>query len=192
MSSTINLGIVYGSARQGRFCDTVARWAAAEIAGRDEHFHVDLIDPAQLPGASAHGYSGAAVTELKAAIGRADAFVIVTPEYNHAYPAALKALIDTVYDEWQAKPVAFISYGGVSGGLRAVEQLRLVFAELHAMTIRDTVSFANAHTQFDPEGRLLSPDRARRSLAVMLERLGWWATVLKSARAERPYRLKAA
>jgi len=65
-------------------------------------------------------------------IGRA--FVVVTPEYNHGYPAPLKSLIDSVGREWQAKPVAFVSYGGVSGGLRAVEQLRQVFAKLHMVT----------------------------------------------------------
>jgi NADPH-dependent FMN reductase len=62
-------------------------------------------------------------------IAAAEAFVVVTPEYNHGYPAPLKALIDSSGAEWYAKPIAFVSYGGISGGLRAVEQLRLVFGE---------------------------------------------------------------
>ena len=117
----------------------------------------------------------------------ADAFVVVTPEYNHGYPAALKSLIDSVGAEWQAKPVAFVSYGGVSGGLRAVEQLRLVFAELHAVTIRDSVSFAGAWEQFDDAGKLRQPERAGKSMATLLARLHWWAIALRNARGSIPY-----
>jgi NAD(P)H-dependent FMN reductase len=111
----------------------------------------------------------------------------VTPEYNHGYPASLKFLIDSVGAEWHGKPVAFVSYGGISGGLRAVEQLRQVFAELHTVTIRDAVSFAAAWEQFDGTGRLLEPERARRSMETLLARLHWWAVALRSAREAKPY-----
>src|SRR5215475_9237501 len=125
--------------------------------------------------------------ELQRRIGACDAFLVVTPEYNHGYPAPLKALIDSVGAEWQAKPVAFVSYGGVSGGLRAVEQLRQVFAELHAVTVRDAVSFAGAWEQFDANGALRSPERAERSMEAMLRRLRWWAAALANARRAVPY-----
>ena len=85
------------------------------------------------------------------------------------------------------KPVAFVAYGGISGGLRAVEQLRLVVAELHAVAIRDSVSFANARTKFDTEGRLLEPEGPREAMATMLRHLRWWALALRDARAARPY-----
>jgi NAD(P)H-dependent FMN reductase len=62
-----------------------------------------------------------AVHALSARIDAADGFVVITPEYNHGYPASLKLAIDSVYHPWQAKPVAFVSYGGIAGGLRAVE-----------------------------------------------------------------------
>ena len=116
---------------------------------------VKVIDPA----AQSDDIGGRAWQSLQQALGLADAFVVVTPEYNHGYPAPLKELIDSVNAEWQAKPVAFVSYGGVSGGLRAVEQLRLVFAELHAVTIRDSVSFPGAWEQFDESGVLRNPER---------------------------------
>jgi NAD(P)H-dependent FMN reductase len=112
---------------------------------------------------------------------------VVTPEYNHGYTAPLKSLIDSVGAEWHAKPVAFVSYGGISGGLRAVEQLRLVFAELHAVTIRDSVSFAGAWEQFNEAGEPRHPDRSRRSMAAMLARLHWWAVALRNARGAVPY-----
>ena len=179
MDRQMKVGLVYGSTRAGRFCDTVARWAAQQI-GKESGFSVELIDPAVLD-------SGEQLGVLRKRMERCDAFVIVTPEYNHGYPAPLKALIDSVGAEWHAKPVAFVSYGGISGGLRAVEQLRLVFAELHAVTIRDSVSFAGAWEQFDGAGSLLSPERAERSMGAMLARLQWWAVALSNARAAMPY-----
>ena len=187
MSDKINVALIYGSTREGRFCDTVAGWAEREIAGRSE-LALDVLDPEALSLPVRHEREDTAVlVALAKRIAHADAFVVVTPEYNHAYPAALKFLIDSFYKEWQAKPVAFVSYGGVSGGLRAVEQLRLVFAELHAVTIRDSVSFANVWRQFDDAGELRRPESARKSMATMLGSLKWWATALRDARQTIPY-----
>jgi NAD(P)H-dependent FMN reductase len=179
MTEHIRVGLIYGSTRPGRFCDKVARWTAFQITGTGD-FVVELIDPA-----------AADLAELRSRIGACDAFVIVTPEYNHGYPAPLKSLIDSVGAEWQAKPVSFVSYGGVSGGLRAVEQLRQVFAELHAVTMRDSVSFAGAWEQFDEGGDLLQPQRAERSMATMLRRLRWWSIALRAARVAVPYETAA-
>jgi NAD(P)H-dependent FMN reductase len=178
MEMPIKIGLVYGSTRPGRFCDTVARWTAGQIAAR-EGFAVELIDPAAV--------GSAGLASLNERVAACDAFVVVTPEYNHGYPAPLKALIDSIGPEWHAKPVAFVSYGGISGGLRAVEQLRLVFAELHAVTIRDSVSFAGAWEQFDADGALRNPERAQRSMEAMLRRLHWWAVSLAHARNIWPY-----
>jgi NAD(P)H-dependent FMN reductase len=124
-------------------------------------------------------------------IAEADAFIVVTPEYNHGYPAPLKSLIDSVGAEWRGKPVAFVSYGGISGGLRAVEQLRLVFAELHTVTMQNSVSFASAWEQFDGDGVLQQPERAERSMATMLAQLRWWAVALRDARRKIPYAASA-
>ncbi len=79
--------------------------------------------------------------------------------------------------------VAFVSYGGVGGGLRAVEQLRLVFAELHAATMRDSVSFHSAWELFDESGALREPARSNASAQIMLDQLVWWAHALRAARA---------
>lgn len=154
------IAIVIASTRTGRFGPTVANWFADQVRQRDD-VDVDLLDlaEAQLPEVLADdGPAPRAVRDLAPWLAAADAFVVVTPEYNHSFPAPLKTAVDWFYDEWQAKPVAFVSYGGISGGLRAVEQLRLVFAELHAMTIRDTVSFANYPDLFDADGRPIDAD----------------------------------
>ena len=179
MGNPIKVGVIYGSTRAGRFCDKVAGWAAGRIAGK-AGFSVEVIDPATIQ-------AGSDLGSLRERMDACDAFVVVTPEYNHGYPAPLKSLIDSVGVEWHAKPVAFVSYGGISGGLRAVEQLRLVFAELHAVTIRDSVSFAGAWEQFDGAGALLQPERAERSMDAMLARLQWWAVALSNARTAAPY-----
>ena len=130
---------------------------------------------------------GAAVQELRQRIDEAEGFVVVTPEYNHSLPAALKFLIDSASAPWRAKPVGFVSYGGISGGLRAVEQLRLVFAEVHAVGIRDSVSFANARSLVDAEGRFAPPEPAGQAMSLMLTQLAWWAEALREARRLRPY-----
>lgn len=187
MTTPLNIALIYGSTREGRMCDTVASWAVTEMAGRRD-LALDIIDPLELalPDRLERD-EGTSQQALRARIDRADGFIIVTPEYNHGYPAALKFLIDLVGEEWGAKPVGFISYGGAAGGLRAVEQLRLVFAELNAVTVRETVSFASVWEQFGANGRLAEPDRARRALGAMLKRLGWWGRALREARATLPY-----
>jgi NAD(P)H-dependent FMN reductase len=116
---------------------------------------------------------------------QADAFVVVTPEYNHGYPASLKQAIDLAKRPWQAKPVGFVSYGGLSGGLRAVEQLRLVFAELHATTVRDTVSLHSPWSAFEAGGA--GPAGADAAAQILLDRLAWWGSALRRARTALPY-----
>lgn len=113
----------------------------------------------------------------------------MTPEYNHSYPASLKNVIDWHNAQWHAKPVAFVAYGGLSGGLRAVEHLRQVFAELHATTIRDTVSFHGAWSQFDEDGSPKDPEGVNAAAKMLLDQLGWWAQALREARTARPYKV---
>jgi NAD(P)H-dependent FMN reductase len=186
MNEKVRVALVYGSTRKGRFCDKIAGWVRKEITGRED-FLVETIDPGVLPLLDGIGDT----PSLQKRIDQADAFIVVTPEYNHGYPAPLKALIDSVGAEWRGKPVAFVSYGGISGGLRAVEQLRLVFAELHTVTMQNSVSFASAWEQFDGDGILRQPQRAERSMATLLAQLRWWALALRDARRERGYAASA-
>jgi len=194
MNQPVKVGLIYGSARQGRFCDTVARWTEREL-GTSGQFSVEVIDPAahnrvarrQTPENESPADQASGYRSLRAQLDAADAFVVVTPEYNHGYPAALKELIDSAGEEWYAKPVAFVSYGGISGGLRAVEQLRQVFAELHVVSIRDSVSFQNAWQLFDADGRPADPDRCSAQMSRMLAKLHWWAIALRTARETSPY-----
>jgi len=193
-SKQLRLAVIVGSVRQGRFGPTVANWFAGQAAGRTD-MSVDVVDlagaglPLEMPafGSAPSPEAARALAELTPRLTAAEAFVVVTPEYNHSFPAALKNAVDWHNSEWYAKPVGFVSYGGVSGGLRAVEQLRVVFAELHAVTVRDTVSFHGAWSQFDDQGQPVSPDGCNGAAKTMLDQLAWWAWALREAKAVRPY-----
>lgn len=191
-TDSLKLALIYGSTREGRLCDTLVEWAAAQI-GPASGYSLDRIDPRDfdLP-AHFPGGAHAGIERLSARLAQADAFVVVTPEYNHSFPAILKQVIDVTGSVWKAKPVAFISYGGVSGGLRAVEQLRLVYAELHAVTVRNVVSVINAGEVFDSRGHWQSVEQqahAAKRLARQLEVLRWWAQSLKAGRSRDNYAL---
>ncbi|HEV7719839.1 MAG TPA: NAD(P)H-dependent oxidoreductase [Iamia sp.] len=179
--------VVVGSTREGRIGPVPARWIAQQAAARPDLqvTVVDLLDadlPAVMP-AGAHP----AVARWTEQVGAADAFIVVTPEYNHSYPASLKQAIDLVHVQWRAKPVAMVSYGGMSGGLRAVEHLRPVFAEVHATTVRDTVSFHGAGACFGEDGQPRDAAGTDAAAKVLLDQLTWWGLALRAARAARPY-----
>lgn len=186
LQASLNLSIIVGSTRAGGFGDRIAHWFAAE-ASRHGSFSVDLLDLHAFDWQGrAEAGTGPAVGNFLGLIERADAIAIVTPEYNHGYPAALKHAIDQGYSEWHAKPIGFVSYGGMSGGLRAVEQLRQVFSEFHTVTMRDTVSFHRVHRELDAAGMPRDLEGASEAAQVVLRQLAWWGATLRQARAMTP------
>jgi NAD(P)H-dependent FMN reductase len=183
----LHVAIIVGSTREGRFGGTVAEWFV-EHARRRRDMVLDVIDLVDNPMPWELSMTPTAeISSFRSRIGTADAFVVITPEYNHSFPSALKSAIDNVREEWEAKPVAFVSYGGVSGGLRAVEHLRQVFGELHAVAIRDSVSFHSAWDQFDDTGAAVDAVGCGGAAKTMLDRLAWWALALRTAREAVPY-----
>jgi NAD(P)H-dependent FMN reductase len=178
----LDVVVILGSTREGRFGPVVARWFMRQARTRDD-MHVQLIDLVDVDLPSSYPAERSdPVDDFVRRIGSADAFVVITPEYNHGYPAALKQAIDLPYNEWRAKPVGFVSYGGMAGGLRAVEQLRQVFAELHVATMRDSVSFHMVGGRFDGEGNPYDPEGCDQAAATMLDQLAWWGNALRTAR----------
>ncbi len=187
--------VIVGSTREGRIGRAVADWfagAAAAAGGLD----LDLLDlrEAELPERLAAGHPSRgeypeAVRPFAARVAAADGVILVTPEYNHGYPASLKLALDSVGPEWAAKPVGFVSYGGTSGGIRAVEQLRQVVVELHMTPLRDAVMIPRARRLFAEPGGPDDPDgRLADSVAALVRRMSWWARALGAARATEPYR----
>ena len=183
MSAPWRLAVITASVRAGRRGDAVTRWFVDQL-DEDLRADVDVIDLAHLRLPDDLG-GGGDTAELRARIDRADALVVVTPEYNRGYPGALKTAIDTVTTEWHAKPVGFVAYGGVSGGLRAVEQLRPVLAALHAVPVQAVVSLPYVWESID-DGVVHAP-RAESAAATLLSQLAWWATALREARGAAPY-----
>lgn len=189
---THNIAVVIGSTRPGRVGPTVAEWFA-KLARTDGRFEVDLVDLAEygfplplgqgFPKLGRYHPQAEAFAERMAA---ADAFVFVTPEYNHGYPASLKSALDSIYAEWNFKPASFVSYGGPGGGLRALEQLRQVSAELHLHDVQATVSIPFVSHAFDEEGNLKDAVAAKSATAI-LNQLDWWSEALKLAREQHPF-----
>ncbi|MFE2294044.1 NADPH-dependent FMN reductase [Streptomyces sp. NPDC059452] len=195
MDNKHKLVIIIGSVREGRFGPTVASWVAgqADTHGAFDVTVVDLADidiPLPLPAASPM-FAGddyprpAGMAALTSALEEADAFVIVTPEYNHSYPASLKAAIDWHFTQWTAKPVAFVSYGGAAGGRHAALHLENVLTELHAVTIRECLAFPNYFITWQ-DGSPLDPETPGYAKALF-DQLDWWATALRSARHAAPF-----
>lgn len=195
-NESLRLAVIIGSVREGRFGPVPATWFVGEARehGRFDVTTVDLVEvplPLTLPAvppAMARDYPRPAeLTKVTRTLEAADAFVVVTPEHNHSFPASVKCLVDWHFTQWQAKPVGFVSYGGVAGGLRAVEQLRQVFAELHAVTVRDSVSFPKYWERFGGDGRPVQAKEAADAARAMLDQLAWWGDALREARRRRPY-----
>ncbi|MFC4011976.1 NADPH-dependent FMN reductase [Nonomuraea purpurea] len=184
--SPLRVAVIIGSTRVGRMCDTVGGWFAERARRRDD-LAIELLDLAgyDFPGCYPQEATPS-MCEFAVAIGRAEAFVVVTPEYNRSFPASLKQAIDFAYDEWQAKPVGFVAYGSGSTGFYAVEHLRTVFGALHAVTMPDWVGIDLLGADVD-EGRPRDADDRLRAVAALLDQLTWWGRVLRDGRREHPY-----
>ncbi|MFD0357386.1 NADPH-dependent FMN reductase [Streptomyces sp. NPDC127110] len=191
----LRVAVVIGSVREGRRGPAVTDWFLSSAAGHHTGLEFDVIDLADVPlplampdwGGTPDPAAAAALADVSPRLAAADAFVFVTPEYNHSFPAVLKNLVDWHRPQWQAKPVGFVSYGGVGGGLRAVEQLRLVFAELHAVTVRDSVSLHGPWSGLGQDGAPRDGAVTESAAKNMLGQLDWWGRALRTARATRPY-----
>jgi NAD(P)H-dependent FMN reductase len=195
MSEKSKLVIIVGSVREGRFGPIVASWVA-DRAREHGGFDVEVVDladaeiplslPAVPPKFAGDDYPRPDDMKVVTAhLEEADAFIVVTPEYNHSYPASLKALIDWHFTQWTAKPVAFVSYGGAAGGRHAVLHLENVLTELHAVTIRDGLAFPNYFTAWEDGAPL---DAAAAGYAkTLLDQLLWWAEALRTARSAVAY-----
>jgi NAD(P)H-dependent FMN reductase len=125
------------------------------------------------------------VTQFRATIDRADAVIWHSPEYNHSFTSAIKNAIDFLDEEIRRKPSGVTGLGGLSGGIRAVEQLKQVLIELHSVQIRDSVHFTEARSLFSAEGVLQRPEFIPR-IDLMLRELEWYARTLKWGRANVP------
>ncbi|MER7132660.1 NADPH-dependent FMN reductase [Streptosporangium saharense] len=166
---------------------TITDWvvAALDQSGGVEVDLVDLIE-ISLPDDSRLYPGGGAETAVGGRIEAAEAFVFVTPEYNHSYPASLKRLIDWHYREWMLKPATIVAYG-VQGGHAAIEHLRGVLAELNMITTRRCMGLPAPWESLDDTGCYAPADSVTKALTRSLAELSWWSDVLTEARANRSF-----
>jgi NAD(P)H-dependent FMN reductase len=172
------LSIIIGSTRPGRAGLPIAEWFA-DRARRHGGFEIDVVDLAKvnLPMLDEPNhprlrqYTHQHTKDWSAHVDRSDAFVIVTPEYNHGYSPAVKNAIDYLHHEWHYKPVGFVSYGGVAAGTRAMQQLKQVVTALRMLPLTDAVNIP-FHTQFlDDEGSVQPNEVMEQAADAMLDEL---------------------
>ncbi len=184
----IKVAIIVGSTRPARKALDVAKWVHEHAAKRSDasyeivdiaDFALPLLDEPVPP--SMNKYSKDHTRAWSAKIATFDAFIFVTPEYNHAPSGALKNAIDFLYKEWNDKAAGFVSYGS-AGGVRAVESLRLIMGELQVADVRAQVMLSlrtdfESYTTFKPEAH------HEKSLGTLFDQVVRWGTAMKTLRA---------
>jgi NAD(P)H-dependent FMN reductase len=191
MSSKLKVGIIVGSTRPGRKAAAVAEWVRGLAATRADldgevvdiaAFSLPLLDE-PIPPSQGH-YEKAHTRAWAAKVAEFDAYVFVTPEYNHGTSAALKNALDFVYAEWNDKVAGFVSYGS-AGGVRATESLRLVMAELQVADVRAQVTLS-LFTDFENFSTFKPDPKHEKSLSTMLDQVVKWGRALRGVRHSAP------
>jgi len=192
----MKLQIIVGSTRPTRAADKVAPWVVSRAA-LHEAFETEVIDLRdwQLPMFGEHmgsigdptdpSYSDQIVRQWNRKIAEADAYLVITPEYNHSVPGELKNAIDSVFVSFafRNKPMAMVGYsGGIGGAIRAIEHLTQIAVEVEAAPLRSTVVLPFVDKAFTEDGAPADP-ATEISLQILLEDLTWWAAALSNARA---------
>jgi NAD(P)H-dependent FMN reductase len=182
------VGIILGSTRPGRNGEAVARWVY-DIASKRDDAEFELVDLQDYPlphldepvPPTLGQYTKPHTKEWSAKIASFDAYVFVTPEYNHSTSGALKNAIDYLFHEWTNKAAGFVSYGSV-GGTRAVEHLRLIMGELMVADVRAQVALS-LYTDFENYTVFRPAAQHEDAVNTMLDQVVSWGTALKAVRA---------
>ena len=197
----LKIAIVIGSTRPNRIGSTVAQWVyenAEKRTDRKQDCQFELLDirdfglpllDEPLPPAMGK-YSKTHTKRWAEKIDTFDGFIFVTPEYNHGTSGALKNAIDFLFEEWNNKVAGFVGYGS-SNGVRAVEHLRLVMAEVKVATVRAQVGLS-LFTDFNDMSEFTPAPRHMKSLEQLFDEVHLWGTALKEARSQIPVEQKSA
>jgi len=190
----LNFSVILGSVRRDRIGLRVARYTVATLVARGHQ--VTLVDPLeyQLPLLDRMykeypaGQAPLLLERLAGVIRQADAYVVVSAEYNHSVPPALSNLLDHFLEEYFFKPSAIVCYSaGQFGGVRAAMQLRSMLAEMGMSSIPSLLPFPKAHELLDEQG-LPAGDRPGKAAVRFFDELEWYAKALQAARVQAtPY-----
>jgi len=185
----LNLKIIIASTRPGRKGPAIASWFN-NIALQHKEFNVEVLDLAtiNLPFLDEpyhpmlQKYEHQHTKDWSAVINGADAYIIVTSEYNYGFPAPLKNALDFLYKEWNYKPVGFVSYGGISGGTRAIQMLKLVVTAQKMMPLPEAVAIPFFMQYMDEQGKFNGDPKLEKSANDLLHELNKWGVALKTMR----------
>jgi NAD(P)H-dependent FMN reductase len=185
------LTVIIGSTRPGRAGLPIAEWFV-ERARQRGGFDVEVADLAEIAlplvdepnHPRLRRYVHQHTKDWSARIESADAVVMVTPEYNYGYPAAVKNAIDYLHQEWQYKPVGFVSYGGVAAGTRAVQQLKQVVTTLKMVPVAESVNIPFHVSLMDEDGRFEGTEVVAQAADAMLDELARVEAALRPLRGE--------
>jgi NAD(P)H-dependent FMN reductase len=185
----LKLHTIIASTRPGRIGPSIAKWFN-EYANQHGGFEATLVDLADfnLPiynepeHPTRQNYQHDHTKSWSASVKSADAYVFVTPEYNYNPPPALVNALDYVYLEWNYKPAGFVSYGGVSGGLRAAQSAKQIVTTLKMMAIPEGVALPNVYQHLDKDKKFTPNDLMTAGAKTMLDELAKWAGPLKTLR----------
>lgn len=178
--------VILGTPRRGRMSEHVARFVLGET-GRREGVETELIDVLDLPLPTTDAGEEIKDTSFSEKMNRADAVIIVAPEYNHGYPGLLKHALDTNLHEYIHKAVGIVGVSaGPFGGTRVIENLLPVMRELGFVTIFNDGNFSTVQDAFDRSGNLKDKAYVRR-IAKFLDELVWMAKVLRYGRENVSY-----
>ena len=184
----MNLLVIVGSTRPGRAGLPISQWFAEQAQSHADvqvtvadlaELNLPLLDEPNHP--RLRQYLNRHTKEWSTIVDAADAIVFVTPEYNHSHPAALKNAIDYLHQEWQYKPVGFVSYGGVSAGTRAVAALKPVVSVLKMVPVAENVNIP-FHTQFIDDGVVEPNETMTQAADAMVDELVRVAAALRPLR----------
>lgn len=184
----LKLHVVIASTRPGRIGLPIGTWAFEEAKAHGT-FDVELVDlkDVNLPifDEPKHprfkDYQHEHTKKWSAKVGEADAFVFVTPEYNFSTAPALLNAFDYLFQEWAHKAAGFVTYGGISGGLRAVQMAKLTVTALNMMPIPDGVTLPFAMKQIEND-TFKATETNQKAMKTMLDELHRWSTALKTMR----------
>jgi len=186
----MKVAVILGSTRPGRIGEAVARWVHGIAARRSDadfelvdikSYNLPLLDEPVPPSRGQYSHEHTKVWSAK--IDSFDAFVFVTPEYNHATSGALKNAIDFLYREWNNKAAGFVGYGS-AGGARAIENLRLIMAEVQVADVRAQVMLSLA-TDFENFSVFKPAARHEQAVGAMLDQVVAWGGALKTLRDKK-------
>lgn len=188
MNEKLIIAVICGTKREGRRSFNAAKWVAEQGRKRGD-IEIIFVDPRdfELPpdGAPKDG-TDARYSEITA---KADAFYVVTPEYNHSIPSSLKRLLDSEFDNYKHKPVATAGVSdGPWGGVRVCEALLPVYHTMWMVPIKPELYFPKAQDMFDEQGNLKPEYEAMQTKNVQkaYDELIWFAKILKAGRAAEP------